>query len=165
MLTQVILEVYRRLDNRLEGLPDDSPRAIELHNQRKAALHNVLDGEKAVAVLNWGKTDDTQSHEFVEITIGTIASTVFTYAVVPGLKYVAEKLAEKAVDQASSELAKWLLSKLRPKQESKEILDFQIRLPDGTQIHCDPPDSQAEIRISFTDGTVSSIIYTGQAAD
>jgi len=164
MSTQVILGVYRRLDNRLEGLPDDSPRALELHNRRKAALHNVLDGEKAVEVLDWGKADDTQSHEFVEITIGALASTIFTYAVVPGLEYVAQKLAEKAVDQASSELAKWLISKLRPKQESKEILDFQIRLPDGTQIHCDPPDGQTEIRITFTDGTRSSITYTSQGA-
>ena len=32
------LGVYRRLDNRAEGLGDDSPRAIELHNRRKKAL-------------------------------------------------------------------------------------------------------------------------------
>jgi hypothetical protein len=146
----------------LEGLSDESPRALELHNRRKAALHDVLDNEKAIEVLNWGEIDDTQSHEFVEITVGALATTILTYAVVPGVKYVAEKLAEKAVDQASSELTKWLISKLRPKQESNEILDFQIRLPDGTQIHCDPPDGQGEIRIAFTDGAVSSITYMSQ---
>src|SRR5438094_8412917 len=40
----VILQVPRRLDNRLEGLPDNSPRAIELHNLRKLAVHEILDG-------------------------------------------------------------------------------------------------------------------------
>ncbi len=160
MTSQITLGVYRRLDNRFEGLSDDSPRALELHNRRRAALHDVLDNEKSIEVFTWGDTDDSRSHEFVEITLGAVVSAVFTYAIVPGLKYVAEKLAEKAVDQATSEVAKWLISKLRPKQASKEILDFQIRLPDGTHITVDPPDRYAEIRIAFADGTVSSVTYT-----
>lgn len=165
MSYQVVLGVYRRLDNRFEGLSDDSPRAVELHNRRKIALHEVLDSEKLIEVVDWGDTDDSRPHEFVEITLGMVASTVFTYAIVPGLKYVAEKLAEKAVDEASSELAKWLIAKLRPKQESKEILDIQITLPDKTHIHVDPPDRDAEIRITFRDGTLGSITYASQGTN
>ena len=35
MVSEINLWVYRRLDNRFEGLSDDSPRAIELHIRRK----------------------------------------------------------------------------------------------------------------------------------
>jgi hypothetical protein len=122
----------------------------------------VLDGEETFKVLNWGKTDDTGPHEWVEISISAIASAGLTYAIVPGLKFVAEKLAEKAIDEGTSELIKWLISKLRPKQESKEILDFQIKLPDGTDISVDPPDRFATIHITFADGSVSSITYADQ---
>src|SRR5262249_30567039 len=162
MENQLMLGVYRRLDNRFEGLSDESPRALELHNRRKFALHDVFDRQKEVTVSDWGKTDDTTPHEFVELSIGALASAVFTYAIVPGIKYVGEKLAEKAVDESTSELVKWVISKLRPKQESKELLDFVIRLPDGTQIQVDPPDRNATITIAFAHGAVTSVQYTGQ---
>ena len=158
----ILLGVYRNLDNRTKGLPDDSPYALELHNRRKTALHDVLDRQKNFKVLDWGNTDDTGPHEWVEISIGAIASAGFTYAIVPGLKFVAEKLVEKAIDEGTSEFMKWLISKLRPKQESKEILDFQIKLPDGTNISVDPPDRFATINITFADGSVSSITYADQ---
>src|SRR2546429_7702673 len=88
MLSEIKLGVYRRLDNRFEGLSDDSPLALELHNRRKSALHDVLDGEKSIEVLDWGHTDDKQSHELVELILISLAPAVFTYAIVPGLKYV-----------------------------------------------------------------------------
>lgn len=121
-----------------------------------------MDNEKSIQVFDWGYTDDSQPHEFVEITLGALAPAAFTYVLVPGLRYVAAKLAEKTSDQAASELAKWLIAKLRPKQELQEILDFQIRLPDGTTIQVDPPGRYARISIAFSDGTVSSITYTRQ---
>jgi len=169
MVSEINLWVYRRLDNRFEGLSDDSPRALELHNRRKLALHDVLDGEKSIEV-RWGDTDDKQSHELVELILIPLSSAVFIYTIVPGLKYVGEKLAEKAIDYGASETAKWLISKLRPQQESKKILNFGITLPDGTNIIVDPPDrdgmegmpliENADIQIIFKDGTVSSFTYT-----
>jgi hypothetical protein len=158
MGAQIELGVYRRLDDRAEGLSDDSPRALELHNQRRAALHDVLDEQDALRVLDWGDTDDTKAHEYVEIIVA-IASVALQYAIVPGLKFVASKLAEKAVDEGTSQVVRWFISKLRPKQEAHEILDFLVRLPDGTQIQVDPPGEGAEIRLSFADGTLTSIAY------
>jgi hypothetical protein len=68
--TEVSLVVYRRLDNRTENLPDDSPRAIELHEMRRRALHEVLDKvDGPRVVVNWGKTDDTNAHEWVQLVI------------------------------------------------------------------------------------------------
>ena len=161
MQSQLFLGVYRRLDNRFEGIPDDSPRGFELHTRRKNALHDVFDGEHTVAVVDWGQTDDARSHEFVELSVvGVVAPALFQYAVVPGLKYVAEKLAQKAVEESAAQLVKWVISKLRPKQQAKELLDFEIRLPDGTRISVDPPDRNATITISFSQGAVSSINYS-----
>jgi hypothetical protein len=151
--------VYRRLDNRFEGLSDDSPRALELHNRRKEALHAVLDNESAIHIEDWGNTDDTQPHEFVEIILGVAATATFKYAVVPGVKWLGKKLADKAIDTVLSELVKAVVAKLRPKQKSKDLLDFIITLPDGTQIAVDPPDRYATITINFAYGAVQSLEY------
>jgi hypothetical protein len=156
---QITLGVFRRLDNRSENLLDDSPRALELHNRRKAALHEVFDTQKSVEILNWGGTDDPKTHELVEIVVGAIAMPAFQYAVVPGLKFLGQKLAEKAVNGAASELVKAVVSWLRPKQESKEILDLVITLPDKTVISVDPPDRYATISITFADNKVESVTY------
>jgi hypothetical protein len=159
MNNRITLGVYRRLDNRFEGLSDDSPRALELHNRRKDALHAVLDGDPIIRVTDWGDTDDLRPHEYVEVLLGAAATAVFQYAIVPGVKWLGLKLAEKAVDTTLSELAKAVVAKLRPKQEAKQLLDFTIKLPDGTQIAVDPPDRSATIRINFADGTLQSMEY------
>ena len=158
-LPTVTLGVFRRLDNRFEGLPDDSPRGLELHDRRKEALHEVFDREKSVKVLDWGDTDDARSHEYVELLIAVAASPTFQYVVVPGLKFLAQKLAEKVVDETTGELVKAVFAWLRPPQEKKKILDFSMTLPDGTVVSVDPPDRDATIRIQFKDGKLESIDY------
>jgi hypothetical protein len=157
------LGVFRRLDNRQEGLPDDSPRALELHNRRKAALHSVFDRESDIRVADWGQTDDSKSHEFVELSLAAVAGAAFHYAVVPGLQWLGQKLAEKAVDTALAEVAKAVVAKLRPKQEAKQVLDIHIALPDGTTIRVDPPDAGATINVTVnTQKSVSINYVTGK---
>jgi hypothetical protein len=159
MNCSIRLVAVRRLDNRFEGLSDDSPRALELHNRRKNALHAVFDSDPVIKVTDWGKTDDSRSHESVEVLLGAAATAVFRYAIVPGVKWLGLKLAEKAVDTTLSEFAKAVVAKLRPKQEAKQLLDFFLKLPDGTQIAVDPPEGSATIRINFADGAVQSLEY------
>ncbi len=158
--TQIRVGVFRRLDNRLENLDDNSPRALELHNRRKEALHEVFDSEKSIVVLDWGDTDDTKSHEFVELVIGFVGPPVFKYAIVPGLKYLGQKLAEKAVDEASSELVKAVVSWLGLKQKEKKIQEFVVTMPDKTEIRLNPPEFGAVLQIQFAGGKVDSINYT-----
>jgi hypothetical protein len=164
MNSTITLGVYRRLDNRLEGLPDDSPRALELHNRRRDALHAAFDHEPLIRVTNWGQTDDKCSHEFVELVLGAAATGVLQYSIVPGIKWLGQKLAEKAVDTTISELAKAVIAKLRPPQQAKQVQDFIVTLPDKTQISVYPPDQSATITIRFADGAVQEIQYT-KAAD
>ncbi len=159
MNNSITLGVDRRLDNRFEGLTDDSPRALELHNRRKDALHAAFDADPVIQVTGWGDTDDLHPHEYVEVLLGAATTAVFKYAIVPGVRWLGLKLAEKAVDTALGELAKAIVAKLRPKQEAKQLLDFIIKLPDGTLIAVDPPDGAATITINFADGAVKSLEY------
>jgi hypothetical protein len=162
MSDPVLLGVYRRLDNRFENLPDDSPRALELHNRRRDALHSAFDDARDIKVVSWGEADDVSPHEFVELSLAGIAGAAFTYAIVPGIQWLGKKLAEKAVDTALSELAKSVVAKLRPKQEARQLLDIQISLPDGTKISVDPPDRDATITIAFSDGKIASFNYSSE---
>jgi hypothetical protein len=159
MEEKLILGVYRRLDNRALGFDDDSEMALELHNKRKLALEEVFEHTASFEVEDWGQTKDERPHEFVEIIVGIVSTAAFNYVIVPGIKFVAEKLAEKLIDETVTESVKWIISKLKGKQKSKEILDFQIKLPDGTEISVDPPDRNASITIQFSDGKVESIQF------
>jgi hypothetical protein len=98
----ITVGVYRRLDNRLEGLADDSPRAKELHDRRRRALHEVLDGQPGVKVIDWGDANDEKPHEFVLLTISVVASATFKYAIVPGVMLLGEKLVEAAAEEGAS---------------------------------------------------------------
>jgi hypothetical protein len=153
------LGIRRRLDNRFEGESDDSPRALELHNRRKNALHAILDGNSAIRVEHWGATDDSRPHEYVELLLSAATPAVFEYAIVPGVTWLGLKLAEKAFDTGVSEAIKSLVARLITKQETKQILDFMIQLPDGTRITVDPPDRSATIEIHFADGSLQSVEY------
>ncbi|WP_298311906.1 hypothetical protein [uncultured Aquimarina sp.] len=159
---QLTLGVYRRLDNRSLGISDDSEMALELHNKRKDALLDVFEDKEHLQVKDWGETKDTKPHEFTELVIGIVGTAVFNYAIVPGLKYLGEKLAEKLVDDAITNSVKWIIAKLRPKQKSKEILNFQITLPDGTSIYAYPIEGNSSITIHFKDGNIETIQYDSQ---
>lgn len=158
MEIQIKLGVFRLFDPQGEEGSRGAARSLELHNQRKAALHDVFDNaSQEVVVADWGQTDDDNPHEFVELFVGIIGSAALQYIAVPAFQLLAKKLAEKLIDEASSELAKWIIAKLRLKQETKEILDFQMTLPDGTQISVDPPDKDGKVTIYFKDGKVETI--------
>jgi len=155
--------VYRRLDNRTEGLDDDSARALELHRRRRDALHSALGSDPDLQVVDWGQTDDFCSHEYVELLVASVAPT-FHYLAVPGLIWLGGKLAEKLVDATLSEFVKSIIAKLSPRQQSKEIQDFHINLPDGTSLRLDPPDMGGSLSVYFVDGSVQSVKYTSGAS-
>jgi hypothetical protein len=158
-MVQVTLAVYRRLDNRDEGLSDDSPRALELHNLRKQALHDALDGRGEVRVLDWGETDDSGPHELVTIVVGAVGAALLTGVVLPAVRLLGQKLAEKAVDEATSGLVQWIVAKLVPKQQAKQILDFSVSLPDGTTVRCDLKDGKGEIQITGSGGATATVRF------
>jgi hypothetical protein len=159
MEATIVLGVYRRLDNRLEGLSDNSEKAVELHKLRSEALHEVLDNQEVAKVINWGDTNDINPHEYVEIILSAISTALVQPFVIKGLKELGKKLADKAIDETTTEFVKWIISKLIKKQEKQKILDFNIRLEDGTYFRIDPPEGTSEITIHFNDNKISTIKY------
>lgn len=153
------LEVYRRLDNRLLGEPDDSPLALELHERRRHALESVFGSSDEIRVVDWGDTKDSKPHELVELVL-VAGSAALKYAVVPGLRLLGEKLIELGTDRAASEVVKAIVSRIWPKQEAKEVNDIAITLPNGTRVAVQPPDGPGTITVSAADGSHVTIDYT-----
>lgn len=151
--------VYRRLDNRSEGWSDDSPRALELHNRRKKALHDALDDDPNWQVEVWGYTDDDMPHEFVEIAIAIISNPAFQAVVTLALGYIGSKLLDAAVDEVFIEPLKEMIRRLLDKQKQEKILDFHIKLPDGTTIRCDPKNDDAVITLHYSGGKLLTVMY------
>jgi hypothetical protein len=130
------LVVSRRFDNRSEGFSDDSPRALELHNHRKDALHEALEND-ALGVTNWGDTDDVVAHEYAEI-IAVVSSSPQLHAIAAtAATWVGLELLKAGLGTLASEIVKALIARLIPQQQQKKITEFEIRLPDGTVVQCD----------------------------
>ena len=151
---QLTVGVYRRLDNRLQGEPEDSDLAWELHRRRRRALEDAFAADSGLQVLDWGDTrDEERTHEFVELLIAA-GGAALHYVVAPAAKALADKLIQEGVDRSTSALVKAIFSRLRPKQEDNEIQNVLITLPDGTRIDARPPDQGSAIVIDTPSGRV-----------
>jgi hypothetical protein len=153
--TRADLFVYRLLDNRLRGEPDDSPFALELHQRRREALEDAFAQNDDIRVVDWGDTKDEESHELVEVVLAAGATAVFKHVVVPGAKLLGEKLIEVGVEKTASEFVKAIFSRLRPKQEAREVSDFSITLPDGAQVQVMAPHQGSAITVTSGGATVT----------
>ncbi|MCU7549582.1 hypothetical protein OCK74_10680 [Chitinophagaceae bacterium LB-8] len=159
-MTKVLtVGIYRIQDPQYEVLPKNSKELVRLHDLRKTALHDVFDNQEITKIISWGNTDDTTSHEYVELILGTMGAAIIQPILIAGLKKLGEILAEKAVEETTSELVKWVIFKLGNKAKENKISEFSIRLKDNTLIQVDPPQGNSKIRISFKDGEVVSIKY------
>lgn len=155
----ITVGVYRVQDPRYESLPKKSKELVALHDLRKVALHEILDKETSIQVTKWGDTDDTTSHEYIELVMSLIGSLVLQPLVIAGIKILGEKLTEKAIDEGTSSFVKWVVSQFVKKAKDKKISDFSVKLKDGTLIQVSPPSENSQISISFKDGTLESIKY------
>lgn len=129
------LYVYRRLDNRDRGLPDDSPEAFELHLLRKKALHEAL-GNVDGWNVDWGEVDDTKSHELAELFVWVVSNPhVVQTAIISGLTWAGTEFAKDAISEFAKQTVTAVLSPLIKKQEEGSILNFYLRLPGGILFH------------------------------
>ena len=90
--------VFRIFGNELENPVDDNKVALELHNVRKQALHEVFDNQQTIEISDWGQTDDSQPHEFVSIAISIGAVALTDHVLIPAEKFIFEKIADNAID-------------------------------------------------------------------
>src|SRR5262249_32737898 len=119
------LGVYRNLDNRKEGLPDDSPRAKELHRLRAVSLHDIFDSVPGAKVVDWGATDASEPHEFVELLLSFtqwVMQPTHLHAASATALEIGKLLGTAAVGESVKEGVKWLFEKCRKKQQAREIM-------------------------------------------
>lgn len=151
MDNQIRVSVGRRFDNRDEGLPDDSPRAIELHRIRAAALHDIFDSELGLKVVDWGNTDDRAAHEYVELLVDFIQwATQPSQLQAAGAAALAigKFLGAAAVGESVQEGVKWLFERLRKKQHNGEITDVNVHVTPMINIQMDPPKFGGRVYIA-----------------
>jgi hypothetical protein len=127
----------------------DEEFALQFHNTRKLALHDVFDNQKDIEVIEWGQTDDSEPHEYVEILIGIGATALTNQILIPAAKKIFEKIADKTIDTALEKSVSWILSKFKKKQEEKKIGRFEIRLPNGVTLFTDKPEHGGKVRFTL----------------
>ena len=154
----VALHVYRRLDNRHEGSSDDSPIALELHNRRRDALHEVLDGSSVWSVLDWGETDDTQPHERVTVRVEITGESGVSVDRLPAISSVGDALS-RVVDPRVAKGVATLTGDLARQQEQGRILDFEFTLEGEYIVRCDPEDYGHAITIFAPDQEPLSVPF------
>ena len=122
---QVSVSVWR-VDSHL---PKESPRAIETHRLRAAALHDIFDSAPGATVRDWGKTDDSESHEVVELVVGFVQwATQPQQLAAAGTAAVAigKFLAATVVGEVAKEGVIWLYGRLRKKQQDGQIQNASV---------------------------------------
>lgn len=157
MTEPIIVGIYRIQDLSYESFPKESIELVKLHNIRKEALHDIFDHQKVAEVKSWGDTDDTTSHEYVELILGMISSAVIQPVISYGLKKLGEKLVEHAIDESTSAFIKWVAEKLTKKAKEKKIADFQIRASNKATVQVIPSGDKVQIKVSFKGGEWVSI--------
>ena len=142
------LTVCRRLDNRLEGKDDRSPRALELHRLRAQALHDVLDNDPAFSFSNWEQVDDEKPHEWVEIYgwIGEYGQQVSTVAI-PALKYIADALLQAGIGAAGVAGIVRLFQKVRKKQIDGYCRNLELHVPNRVDISLHPDEGALTVAL------------------
>lgn len=135
---------------RREGLPDDSPRAVELHRTRREALHEILDGSRGAAVVSSGATDDKEAREYVELIhdfVRWATQPEHIQAASEAATAIGNILATAAVGEVAKEGVKWPFNRLRTKQKEGQIEDVVISTP-MMRVDAQRPDAGGRVWVS-----------------
>jgi len=139
---QLNLGVYRYLHNR----PVDSPLELEDHNRRMQALHEIFDNNDSWKVHDWGATDDTEPHEYVELIIEIVTNPVVQAVAVPALTYIGGVISN-ATGGLVADGIKSLFTRLRNMQAEKRVDEVTISIPKGISIVVKPVNGDTDITV------------------
>jgi len=156
----VELHVYRDLSNRVAGEPDDGPMARRAHRLRAEALHEEL---KDFDVIDWGATDDKQTHELVSLVVGFIKSPEGQAVLVPALTFMGSILSE-SLKSVVVDGVKALVTRIvgRMRGPTKSIQDGLLVLPDGSRLRVAP---DATLQLTLKSGKLWSLHYDASEQD
>ena len=84
-MNNISIGIRRILGEELEPPVNDNDVALQLHNNRRQALHDVFDNQTDIEINDWGDTDDSQPHEFVSIAIGIGDAVLTNHVLIPAI--------------------------------------------------------------------------------
>lgn len=144
--------------------PENSQVAWDEHRRRAAALHEILDANPDLRVIDWGDTDDrTRTHESVQVIIDALAGGAGAAAAV-GLTF-GKVVLEVAIEEALQQPVRRLIRRLIGKQKAGEITFVSLTMKDGTTIHLSPSESgSVSITASGAGGSSTVSVTFNEAA-
>jgi hypothetical protein len=145
-MEELKLGFYRIFGQELVPPAIDTDVSIMLHQNRALALHEVFDDVTEITVLNWGDTDDAAPHEYVSLAVGLIGPVLVKHVVLPAVKSMFEKIADKAIDTVFEKAVSWIVLKMKKKQDEKKIGEYHITLANGTAITVTNPKEGSKLR-------------------
>lgn len=151
-MSQLHIWVYRDLENRRVGEPDNGPLAWEAHRERERVLEEILADPGCSGTLSEEAIDREQTHEFVEMFVAIGTSPTVQALLLPAAAYIG-KILTKQVDKMVGDAVAGLFEKLTAQFKKKRIGDFWIECPDGTRIAVGP---DGYVRLTLRDGKLVS---------
>ena len=135
---------------------DTDELKLERHKARGAAVMAEFTNADDVTVLSWGDAADEEPHEFVELLVAVVGSPEVQSAATSVITWMGLKLAEKAIDDASTAGFKALARRIfRAQKAEKQVNDAWITGPDGApRITMFPPEWGSGSR------TVAEIVFS-----
>jgi hypothetical protein len=133
---------------------------LKNHKLRRDALHDAFDNDEA-EVTDWGLTNDDNPHEYVEIILSIAGPALARHVVLPAVRMLFEKIAEKAVDTFAEKAVSWIIAKLKPTYEKKQIAETIVMLPDGNNCRLIGGENGIELIYSNPSGTYNVTIPKG----
>jgi hypothetical protein len=142
--------VYRNLENRRRGEPDDGSLAWQAHRERERVLREAV--EELELTADWDAaralTDQKRPHELAELVVEFVKEPTVAKAVGAGAAYVIALVGQQ-LDQALGNLVGRLFGKLFSAFKEKRTADFWLELPDGSRVQV---DANGTARLTFKNG-------------
>ena len=134
------LSVYSPLG--AEGL-----EAVESHTRRARAMHEALANVLGIEVTHWGATDAPQPQWLVQLLV--MLTPPLALPLRSSEPFVALRRALAAGGTADDQLDAVVAfaSHLRTFQATAKLGAFELNLPDGNRVRCEPHGSGAELII------------------
>lgn len=119
---------------------------LRSHERRKQALHEIFDQQTGVLVADWGRTDDTEPHEYVELVLEIVSRPEVVAAALPVVVYIGG-IVSNAAGSLLADAVKALLPKLRAKQQEKDVQSVHIFVPGGIRLIIVPQGTGARVTV------------------
>jgi hypothetical protein len=118
------------------------------HERRAHTLHDALENVDGIEVTDWGATDASQPQWLVEIRV--MLDPPLAVRINPSEPFLTLRRALAATGAADDLVdgVAAFASYLRTLQAANDLGAFELNLPDGNRVRCDPHGSSAQFTVT-----------------